>query len=160
MTAVIRFHEVSKRYGAEVALDRFSLEVPAGSVFALLGENGAGKTTAIRILLGLAEPDSGQSEVLGLASASEGLEIRRRVGYVPEWLTLYEWMSVEEIGGSPPGSLANGSCPNIAGSSSSSACRRGGRSNRSRRACGPRWRCRWPWPTIRKCWSWTSRRPG
>ena len=98
MTPVIRFHEVSKRYGAEVALDRFSLEVPGGSVFALLGENGAGKTTAIRILLGLAEPDSGQSEVLGLAGSSQGLEIRRRVGYVPERLTLYEWMTVEEIG--------------------------------------------------------------
>jgi ABC-2 type transport system ATP-binding protein len=81
-----------------VALDRFSLEVPAGSVFALLGENGAGKTTAIRILLGLAEADSGQSEVLGLDSSAQGLEIRRRVGYVPERLTLYEWMSVEEIG--------------------------------------------------------------
>ena len=81
-----------------MALDRFSLEVPGGSVFALLGENGAGKTTAIRILLGLAEPDSGQSEVLGLASAAKGLEIRRRVGYVPERLTLYEWITVEEIG--------------------------------------------------------------
>ena len=98
MAPVIRFHEVSKRFGAEVALDRFSLEVPGGAVFALLGENGAGKTTAIRILLGLAEPDSGQSEVLGLASAAKGLEIRRRVGYVPERLTLYEWMTVEEIG--------------------------------------------------------------
>ena len=98
MAAVIRFHEVSKRYGAEVALDRFSLDVPAGSVFALLGENGAGKTTAIRILLGLADPDSGQSEVLGLSSARQGLEIRRRVGYVPERPTLYEWMTVDEIG--------------------------------------------------------------
>jgi ABC-2 type transport system ATP-binding protein len=98
MAPVIRFQEVSKRFGAEVALDRFSLEVPAGAVFALLGENGAGKTTAIRILLGLAEPDAGQSEVLGLSSAAAGLEIRRRVGYVPERLTLYEWMTVEEIG--------------------------------------------------------------
>jgi ABC-2 type transport system ATP-binding protein len=111
MTAVIRFHEVSKRYGAEVALDRFSLEVPAGSVFALLGENGAGKTTAIRILLGLAEPDSGQSEVLGLASAAQGLEIRRRVGYVPERLTLYEWMSVEEIGWFTAGFFGEGFLP-------------------------------------------------
>jgi ABC-2 type transport system ATP-binding protein len=98
MAAVIRFHELSKRFGAELALDRFSLEVPSGSVFALLGENGAGKTTAIRILLGLAEPDCGQSEVLGLSSATHGLEIRRRIGYVPERLTLYEWMTVEEIG--------------------------------------------------------------
>ncbi|MGA2257350.1 MAG: ABC transporter ATP-binding protein [Thermoguttaceae bacterium] len=98
MAPVIRFQEISKRFGAEVALDRFSLEVPGGSVFALLGENGAGKTTAIRILLGLAEPDSGQSEVLGMDSADQGLEIRRRVGYVPERLTLYEWMTVDEIG--------------------------------------------------------------
>jgi ABC-2 type transport system ATP-binding protein len=98
MTAVIRFHKVTKRYGAELALDQFSLEVPGGSVFALLGENGAGKTTAIRILLGLAEPDGGLSEVLGLLSSSHGLEVRRRVGYVPERLTLYEWMTVEEIG--------------------------------------------------------------
>jgi ABC-2 type transport system ATP-binding protein len=98
MTPVIQLHEVSKRFGKEVALDRVSLEVPSGSVFALLGENGAGKTTAIRILLGLAEPDRGHSSVLGLASDAKGLEVRRRVGYVPERLTFYEWMTVEEIG--------------------------------------------------------------
>ena len=98
MTPVIQLKEVSKRYGKEVALDRVSLEVPGGSVFALLGENGAGKTTAIRIMLGLAEPDSGQSSVLGLASDAKGQEIRRRVGYVPERLTFYEWMTVEEVG--------------------------------------------------------------
>ena len=72
MTPVIRFQEVSKRFGATVALDRFSLEVPGGSVFALLGENGAGKTTAIRILLGLAEPDSGRSDVLGPGQRAKG----------------------------------------------------------------------------------------
>ncbi len=98
MSPVIQFHGVSKRFGREVALERVSLEVPGGSVFALLGENGAGKTTAIRILLGLAEPDSGESSVLGLASSTQDLAIRRRVGYVPERLTFYEWMTVEEIG--------------------------------------------------------------
>ena len=98
MSPVIEFHEVSKRYGKEIALDRVSLEVPGGSVFALLGENGAGKTTAIRILLGLAEPDGGRSAALGLDSAAKGLDIRRRVGYVPERLTFYEWMTVEEVG--------------------------------------------------------------
>ena len=111
MVPVIRFHEVSKRFGAEVALDRFSLEVPGGSVFALLGENGAGKTTAIRILLGLAEPDGGRSEVLGLSSAVKGLEIRRRVGYVPERLTLYEWMTVDEIGWFTAGFYGEGFLP-------------------------------------------------
>ncbi len=98
MATVIRLDTVSKRFGREVALDQVSLEVPPGVVFALLGENGAGKTTAIRILLGLAEPDSGSAEVLGLPSAAKGLEIRHRVGYVPERLSLYDWMTVREIG--------------------------------------------------------------
>ena len=71
---------------------------PAGTVFALLGENGAGKTTAIRIMLGLAEANSGRAEVLALNSATHGLEIRQRVGYVAERPTLYEWMTVAEIG--------------------------------------------------------------
>lgn len=98
MTAVIRLDRVTKRFGSQLALDRVSLEVPAGSVFALLGENGAGKSTAIKIMLGLAEPDFGRSTVLGLDSQQQGLEIRRRVGYVAERPTLYEWMTVDEIG--------------------------------------------------------------
>jgi ABC-2 type transport system ATP-binding protein len=98
MQPVIRLENVSKRFGSQMALDDVSFEVPEGKVFALLGENGAGKTTAIRIMLGLAEPNSGKVEVLGLRSASQGLEIRRRVGYVPEQPTLYEWMTVAEIG--------------------------------------------------------------
>ena len=67
MPPVIRLDKLTKRFGAETALDQVSFEVPSGVVFALLGENGAGKTTAIRIMLGLAEPDSGQTEVLGPA---------------------------------------------------------------------------------------------
>ena len=77
---------------------RSSFVVPRGTVFALLGENGAGKTTAIRIMLGLTEADSGQAEVLGLSCDKRGLEIRQRVGYVAERPTLYEWMTVAEIG--------------------------------------------------------------
>jgi ABC-2 type transport system ATP-binding protein len=98
MAPAIRFHEVSKCYQREVALQRVSFEVPEGSVFALLGENGAGKTTAIRILLGLTDPDGGRSSVLGMPSISQGLMIRRRVGYVPERPTYYEWMTVHEVG--------------------------------------------------------------
>jgi ABC-2 type transport system ATP-binding protein len=98
MEPVIRLCDVTKRFGSLVALDHASLEVPPGTVFALLGENGAGKTTAIRIMLGLAEPNSGEAEVLGLKSSRKGLAIRRRVGYVPEQPTLYEWMTVSEIG--------------------------------------------------------------
>ena len=98
MEPVIRLSEVTKRYGRQTALDRVTLEVPPGVVFALLGENGAGKTTSIRISLGLTEPDAGEASVLGLPSRQQGLEIRRRVGYVSERPTLYDWMTVDEIG--------------------------------------------------------------
>ncbi|MGW8257355.1 MAG: ABC transporter ATP-binding protein, partial [Thermoguttaceae bacterium] len=94
--------------GDNVALDKVSLAVPPGVVFAILGDNGAGKTTAIRILLGLIDADAGRAEVLGLPSAKQGLEIRRRVGYVAERPTLYEWMSVDEIGWFAAGFYADG----------------------------------------------------
>ncbi len=98
MDPVIRLQNVTKRYGTQVALDHVSLEVPSGVVCALLGENGAGKTTAIRILLGLAHCDEGSAHVLGIDSAREGQRVRSQVGYVPERPTLYEWMTVSEIG--------------------------------------------------------------
>lgn len=111
MSAVIRLEHVVKRYGDVVALSDVSLEVPSGVVFALLGENGAGKSTAIRILLGLAEADAGRAEVLGLDSLTRSLEIRRRVGYVSERPTLYEWMTVDEIGWFTAGFYADGFLP-------------------------------------------------
>jgi len=98
MSHVIEFANVSKHYGQTKAVDNLSLHVPRGVVFALLGENGAGKTTAIRLMLGLTEATSGDVRVLQLNSAREGLAIRRRVGYVPERPTLYDWMTAAEIG--------------------------------------------------------------
>ncbi len=98
MRSVIRIEALTKWYGAQVAVDGLSLEVPPGSVFGLLGENGAGKTTTIQALLGLVAPNSGKIEVLGLDPQRQGLEVRRRVGYVPEAPALYDWMTVAEIG--------------------------------------------------------------
>ncbi len=98
MKPAIQFDNVFKLYGSEVALAGVSFEVPPGTVFALLGENGAGKTTAIRIMLGLASSDQGRSTVLGIDSLIHGQHIRRQVGYVPERPTLYDWMTVREIG--------------------------------------------------------------
>ena len=98
MPPVIRLEKLSKRFSSHLALNEVSFEVPPGTVFALLGDNGAGKTTAIRIMLGLLEANSGKAEVLGLDSATKGLKIRQNVGYVSERPTLYEWMTVEEIG--------------------------------------------------------------
>ncbi len=94
----IRLDNVTKRFGRDLVLDRVSFEVPRGVVFALLGENGAGKTTTIRSMLGLVQPDAGKIEVLGLNSQSSGLTIRQQVGCVFEKPTLFEWMTVDEIG--------------------------------------------------------------
>jgi ABC-2 type transport system ATP-binding protein len=98
MDPVIQLKNVFKQFGEHMALADVSLDVPPGTVFALLGENGAGKTTAIKLLLGLEEATSGITRVMGLDSRRHGLEIRRRVGYVPERPILYEWMTVAEIG--------------------------------------------------------------
>jgi ABC-2 type transport system ATP-binding protein len=98
MHPIIKLEGVTKRYGTQRALDNVSFEVQSGVVFALLGENGAGKTTAIRILLGLADADQGSATVLELDSQHEGQTVRSRVGYVSERPTLYEWMTVSEIG--------------------------------------------------------------
>ncbi len=108
MDTVIRLNNVSKRYGRETALKNVSFDVPKGTVFALLGENGAGKSTSIKIMLGLADSDGGEAEVLGMPSSKSGMDIRRRVGYVAEQPTLYDWMTVREIGWFAGGFYGNG----------------------------------------------------
>ncbi len=108
---IIRLDNVTKRFGRELALDGVSFEVPRGVVFALLGENGAGKTTTIRALLGLGHPDAGKLEVLGLDCRTQGLEIRQRAGCVFEKPTLYEWMTVDEIGWYTSGFYGEGFLP-------------------------------------------------
>ena len=108
MSAVIELANVTKQYGTHTALAGISLVVPPGVVFALLGENGAGKTTAIKLMLGLTEATKGEVRVLGLDSRRDGFEIRRRVGYLPERPTLYEWMTAAEIGWFTAGFYADG----------------------------------------------------
>src|ERR1017187_150040 len=95
---VIGIEGLTKRFGRQTAVDGLSLAVPQGSIFGLLGENGAGKTTTIQMLLGLIKPDGGRLDVLGLDPTKHGLDVRRRVGYVPEVPVLYDWMTVTEIG--------------------------------------------------------------
>ena len=83
MTAIATVTGVSVRYGARTALDNVTAALPAGAV-GLLGPNGAGKTTLIKSLLGLIAPDRGDMRVLGFDVKTAPLEIRRRVGYMPE----------------------------------------------------------------------------
>jgi ABC-2 type transport system ATP-binding protein len=97
-TAAIEIRKVSKTYPGKKALDSLSLSVPKGSIFALLGDNGAGKSTTIRILNGLTPPDRGYARVLGLDSWRHAWELRQRIGYVPERPKFYDWMTVGQIG--------------------------------------------------------------
>jgi ABC-2 type transport system ATP-binding protein len=85
----IRTRGLTKRYGDLVAVDGLNLEVRAGEIFGLLGQNGAGKTTTILMLLGLTEPSGGEARVVGLDPARNPLEVKRRVGYMPDSVGFY-----------------------------------------------------------------------
>ena len=93
--AAIRFEGLVKTYGDVRALDGIDLTVPRGEVFGFLGPNGAGKTTAIRILMDLIRPSAGRAEVLGFDAQRDTLEVRRRCGYLPGDLELYNSLSVD-----------------------------------------------------------------
>ena len=87
---IIRTAGLTRHYGRLVALSGLDLEVTPGEVFGYLGPNGAGKTTTIRILLDLIRPTSGAAFIFGRDSRRDGLAIRRRVGYLPGEMALYE----------------------------------------------------------------------
>ena len=80
---------LSKDYGSGRGLFELDLEVRRGEVFGFLGPNGAGKSTTMRLLLGLIKPTAGSARILGLDTGGDGLEIRRRVGFLPGDLALY-----------------------------------------------------------------------
>ena len=92
----VRTDALTKEFGSVRAVESLSLEIQEGTLFGLLGPNGAGKTTTIRLLLGLLEPTSGTAEVLGLKTATQGHEIRKKVGALLEHSGLYEQLSAEE----------------------------------------------------------------
>ncbi|MCE5281789.1 MAG: ABC transporter ATP-binding protein [Deltaproteobacteria bacterium] len=93
---VIRMEELTKRYGAQTAVDRLSLEVREGEVFGFLGPNGAGKTTTMLMLLGLTEPTSGQVRVCGFDPARNPLKVKALIGYLPENVGFYDDMDARQ----------------------------------------------------------------
>lgn len=93
---VIRARELTRYFGRKCAVRALNLEVPRGCVFAFLGRNGSGKTTVIRMLLGLLAPTRGEAAVLGCDSQALTPEVRSRIGYLTEEHQLYGWMSLRE----------------------------------------------------------------
>lgn len=96
MSVAIRVHELTRRFGGFTAVDRIGFEVAQGEVFGFLGANGAGKTTAIRMLIGLLAPTSGEAQVAGFDVARDAEQVRRRIGYMSQRFSLYEDLTVRE----------------------------------------------------------------
>ncbi len=93
---VISVRELSKRFGNFTAVDRISFDVYRGEIFGFLGANGAGKTTAMRMLCGLSYPTSGKGSVAGYDIMHEGEQIKRHIGYMSQRFSLYNDLTVWE----------------------------------------------------------------
>jgi ABC-2 type transport system ATP-binding protein len=93
MAAALELVNVTKRFGDKVAVDGLSLRIDEGAFVGLLGRNGAGKSTTIKMATGLLEPTSGSIQVLGLDIATRGLEARRLMGVMPEDMALLELLT-------------------------------------------------------------------
>ena len=93
---ILSVRELSKKFGGFTAVDRISFDVARGEIFGFLGANGAGKTTAMRMLCGLSYPTSGSGTVAGCDVMREGERIKRRIGYMSQRFSLYDDLTVLE----------------------------------------------------------------
>ena len=93
---VIEARELTKRYGSVPAVDGVSFTVGRGEIFGLLGPNGAGKTTTILMMLGLTDVTGGTVSVLGYDPARQPLEVKRKVGYLPDMVGFYDHMTAQD----------------------------------------------------------------
>jgi ABC-2 type transport system ATP-binding protein len=93
---VISTENLSKSFGEVHALKSLDLRVPQKSIFAFLGPNGAGKTTTIKLLLGLLKPTSGNGKILGMDIIRDSVDIRARIGYLPQDTRFYEHMTARQ----------------------------------------------------------------
>jgi ABC-2 type transport system ATP-binding protein len=96
MSDAIVTERLTKHYGGRRVVDSLDLRVPQGSVYGLLGRNGAGKSTAIKMLMGMVRPDSGRAMLLGEDSATISDATRSRIAYLAEGHPLYGWMTIDE----------------------------------------------------------------
>lgn len=96
MSLAIDAHGLTRRFGTFTAVDAITFQVAEGEVFGFLGANGAGKTTAIKMLIGLLAPSAGQARVAGFDLMTHADEIRQRIGYMSQRFSLYEDLTVRE----------------------------------------------------------------
>ena len=96
MTRAIEVRGLTRRFGSFTAVDAITFDVNEGEVFGFLGANGAGKTTAIKMLIGLLAPTSGEATVAGCDVVRESDEVRRHIGYMSQRFSLYEDLTVRE----------------------------------------------------------------
>lgn len=94
---VLETQGLTKYYGSTLAVDHLDLKVPRGCICGFVGRNGAGKTSAIKLMLGFLAPTAGSSKLLGCDSTALTPEIRQRIGYVSEGHRLFRWMSIAEL---------------------------------------------------------------
>ena len=92
----IETRDLTRRFGAQVAVDAVNLAVPRGSFYGFLGENGAGKSTTISMLTGLLTPTGGEMRVLGLPVRDDAPEVKKRIGVVPDGLLLFDRLTGRE----------------------------------------------------------------
>jgi ABC-2 type transport system ATP-binding protein len=93
---MIETSHLRREYGGRVALHDLSIRVEPGQILGFLGPNGAGKSTTVKILTGMIKPDGGTARVAGFDVATQPLEVKRRIGYVPESAALYESLTARE----------------------------------------------------------------
>lgn len=96
MSITIETHNLTRRFGGLVAVDQLNLSINSGEIFGLLGPNAAGKSTTIRLLAGILQPDSGEASILGLDLFTQTELIKQRIGYVAQQFSLYPDLTVFE----------------------------------------------------------------
>jgi ABC-2 type transport system ATP-binding protein len=94
---VLEAKGLTKYFGSTAAVDHLDMQIPRGCICGFVGRNGAGKTTAIKLMIGLLNPTAGSSKLLGCDSAALTPAIRQRIGYVTEGHRLFRWMSIAEL---------------------------------------------------------------
>ena len=93
---MIQLVDVTKRYDDTIVVDRLSLQINSGEIVGIIGHNGAGKSTTMKMIAGLVEPSSGHVQVMGHDMQKESIRVKQRIGYLPEESSLYEAMTARQ----------------------------------------------------------------